>query len=251
MTTCALIRRFFGLACALVLMPVYSQQAPSPLGKETLTYGVEWRLIRAGTAKLSLTPGHNSFQGDVRLESAGLVSKLYHVDDDYRVRLEDQLCATSILIKSQEGKRSRETKVGFDRAHGKASYLEKDLLKNATVASKEIEVPACVQDIFGGLEKMRTLKLEPGQSAVLPVSDGKKFAQVKVEAQEHEEVKTPTGTYKTTRYEVYIFNDVLINRRARVFVWLSDDPKRLPVQIRVRMQFLIGTINLALEKEEH
>jgi hypothetical protein len=109
-----------------------------------------------------------------------------------------------------------------------------------------------VHDIFGGLQKMRTLKLDVGQSTNLPISDGKRFAQVKVEAQEHEDIKTPTGSYKTTRYEIYMFNNVLVNRNARCFVWLTDDARRLPVQIRVRMQsFLIGNITLTLEKDEH
>jgi hypothetical protein len=35
-----------------------------------------------------------------------------------------------------------------------------------------------------------------------------------------------------------------------MYVWVSDDARRLPVQLRVRMQFLIGTITLQLEKEE-
>jgi hypothetical protein len=33
-------------------------------------------------------------------------------------------------------------------------------------------------------------------------------------------------------------------------VWLTDDRRKLPVQIRVRMQFAIGTITLQLEKHE-
>jgi hypothetical protein len=38
---------------------------------------------------------------------------------------------------------------------------------------------------------------------------------------------------------------------GRVFVWLTDDDRRLPVQIRVRMNFPLGTVTLELEKEEH
>ena len=59
-----------------------------------------------------------------------------------------------------------------------------------------------------------------------------------------------TGTFKTMRYEVYLFNNVLYKRPAHLNVWLSDDRRRLPVQIRVRMTFTIGTINLQLEKHE-
>jgi hypothetical protein len=31
-------------------------------------------------------------------------------------------------------------------------------------------------------------------------------------------------------------------------VWLTDDARRLPVQIRVRMQFTVGAITLPLDK---
>ena len=71
-----------------------------------------------------------------------------------------------------------------------------------------------------------------------------------MEAQEKEEITTPIGKFKAIRYEILMFNDVLINKKARLFVWLTDDDRRLPVQIRVRMQFLIGTIELKLEKQE-
>jgi hypothetical protein len=63
-------------------------------------------------------------------------------------------------------------------------------------------------------------------------------------------VKTPEGTFKTIRYEVYLFNGVLYKRAAHVNLWVSDDRRKLPVQIRVRMTFTIGTINLQLEKHE-
>jgi hypothetical protein len=94
------------------------------------------------------------------------------------------------------------------------------------------------------------LRIDLGQSAQVPLSDGKKSAMVRVEAQEREEVTTPLGKFKAMRYEVFMFNDVLINKKARLFVWLTDDERRVPVQIRARMQFLIGTIDLKLEKQE-
>jgi hypothetical protein len=44
---------------------------------------------------------------------------------------------------------------------------------------------------------------------------------------------------------------VVYSRAGRVFVWLTDDERRLPVQIRLRMNFPLGTVTLELEKEEH
>ncbi len=102
----------------------------------------------------------------------------------------------------------------------------------------------------GRTQQIRELHLEPGQSSTLPITDGKKFANVKVEAQEREEVKTPAGTFKTMRYEIFMFNDVIISKKARMFLWVSEDARRLPVQMRVRMPLLIGNITLQLEKEE-
>jgi hypothetical protein len=63
-------------------------------------------------------------------------------------------------------------------------------------------------------------------------------------------VKTPAGTFTAVRHEVHMFNEVILNRKARMYVWISDDARRLPVQLRVRMSVLIGTITLQLEKIE-
>jgi len=229
--------------------------APGLPAKETLYFGVEWRLVTAGKAKLSWSASPQGsqpgWQANLHLESTGLVSKLFKVNDDYSVNLAAGLCATSTHMIAREGKRERETKVKFDPASKKASYLETDLLKNSSVvASHEIDIPACVHDVVGGLYHLRTLSLEPGQTAQVPLSDGKKSVMVRVQCQGREEVKTVSGKRKTLVYEIFLFNNVLYRRSGRLHVWLTDDRLRVPVQIRVRLQFTIGTINFQLEKEE-
>ena len=113
-----------------------------------------------------------------------------------------------------------------------------------------IYIPPCVHDVVGGLFFLRTLKLEPGQSTQVPVSDGKKSVMAKVDAQQREDVKTPLGTFKTVRYEVHLFNGALYQRSAHLNLWLTDDQRKLPVQIKVRMTFTIGTITLTLDKHD-
>jgi hypothetical protein len=235
------------LACAHVAL---AQTGVLP-GREVLNYNVEWRLITAGKARVewSSNPSARSgWQLKVNLISTGLVSKLFKVQDEYLVHLNQALCAQSSQLNALEGRRQRETKITFD--NGRASYLERDLLRNATVLAKEIDTPPCVHDVAGGLYLLRTLNLEPGHSTQIAVSDGKKSVMAKVEAQQREEIKTPAGTFKAIRYEVYLFNNVLYNRSAHLYVWLTDDRRKLPVQIRVRMQVTIGTITLQLEKQE-
>jgi len=118
------------------------------------------------------------------------------------------------------------------------------------VNAHEIDIPPCVHDVLGGLYLLRTLNLQPGQTTQVAVSDGKKSVMARVEAQQREEVKTPAGSFKTIRYEAFLFNGVLYRRYGSLHVWLTDDARKLPVQIRVRLQFAIGTITLQLEKEE-
>jgi hypothetical protein len=237
------------VAAFALCTPLGSEPSPLTDRKFVLEYGVEWRLVRAGVAHMTWTPEANGRQANLHIESAGLVSKLYRVNDDYRAQMSGALCAQTVNIRAEEGKRRRETNITF--ADGKAAYSERDLLKNnAVVLTKETPIPECVHEYIGGLQRLRLHKLEPGQSMQVPLTDGKKSAAVKVDAQEREEVSTPLGKFKTIRHEVHMFNNVLINKKARLFVWLTDDERRLPVQIRVRMQFLIGTIDLKLEKHE-
>jgi hypothetical protein len=238
----------------LVCAPLALPQSSSLPTKEILHYNIEWRLFTAGKAKVELTtttgpkPG---LQADLHLESSGIVSKLFKVEDEYVAMLSPTYCAQSLQMITHEGNRLRETKVTFDAETKKAIYLERDRAKNnAVVLSQETDIPPCVHDVLGGLFFIRTLNLEPGQSTQIPVSDGKKSVMVKVEAQAREDVKTPEGTFKTIRYEVYLFNGVLYKRPAHLNLWVSDDRRRLPVQIRVRMTFTIGTILLQLEKHE-
>ena len=221
---------------------------------EVLHYTVEWRLINAGKVNLewSATPHHSApgWEANLHLESVGLVSKLFKVDNDYVSNLEADLCADGSYLKAEEGKRRKETRVTFDRQTHKAEYLETDLDKKAVVARSEISIPACVHDVLGGLYLLRTLNLQPGQSTQVPVSDGKKSVMARVEAQQREDIKTPAGAFKTIRYEAFLFNNVLYRRYGRLFLWLTDDSRKLPVQVRVRLQFAIGTITVELEKEE-
>jgi hypothetical protein len=239
------------LLALLVFAPLASPQGNSLPAKETLYYTVEWRLITAGKARVEwIAAPRSGRQVNLHLESVGLVSKFFRVEDDYSANLNSALCGQSLQMTTHEGSRQRETKVTFDSAGRKASYLERDRVKNAVLAAHDIDIPPCVHDVIGGLYLLRTLNLEPGQSTQVPVSDGKKSVMAQVEAQQREDVKTPEGAFKTIRYEIYLFNNVLYRRPAHLYIWLTDDRRKLPVRVQVRMQFAIGTITLLLEKNE-
>jgi len=246
------MRFCLGIMVLLLLTPCQSRQANPPAfaGGEQLHFKAEWRLVRAGDVTLGLKNDGDGREARLQLRSTGLVSMLFPLDDLYLAQLNEDLCAVSTMLTAKEGSRSRETKVTFDSERGKASYLERDLKKNTTVASLETDVPPCVHDVVGGLYFLRTMDIPVGKSADVAVSDGKKSVMARVDAQKRETINTPAGRFSTVRYEAFLFNNVLFRRPGVLQFWLTDDERRLPVQIQVRLKFYIGTITLQLEKIE-
>jgi Protein of unknown function (DUF3108) len=236
--------RFWGAFLVLLAASRLPAQSPPVSGKRV--YVVEWQLVRAGTVTLEFSPTHTS----MHLESAGIVSTLFKVNDVYTADYNDTYCATSALLESTEGKRRSESRVTYDRAHDHAWFVERDLTKNAVIREAGTDIPNCVSDVVGAMLKLRFMDVEPGQSIQLPVSDGRRSAPVKIQAEGREDVKTPLRTYHTMRYEADLLNGVVYQRKGRLDIWLTDDAQRIAAQIRLRMSFPIGTVTLQLEKEE-
>ncbi|HEU0122812.1 MAG TPA: DUF3108 domain-containing protein [Bryobacteraceae bacterium] len=214
---------------------------------ESFAYQVEWRLINAGRTELTWDRTANGYKSQLKLYSQGLVSRLFKVNDIYDVHGTGDLCAQQARLQAEEGSRKRDTTVRW--SDKKSFYLERDLLKNETILERQLDTPGCVHDVVAGLAKLRMLKdLRPGQSTTLPISDGKKQVMARIEAQEREKVTTKVGSFQAIRYEAFLFNDVLFKRNARLFIWISDDARRLPLQIQVRMRIHIGTVTFTLDK---
>jgi hypothetical protein len=233
------------------IAPAMGPPAPDPKllahsPAETFIYGANWRLIRAGTVTLEAMPSKIS----MRLESAGLVASLFKVNDTYTANYNDTFCAATARLESNEGKRQREALVTYDSSANRAHYVERDRLSGSVLHEASVDLPPCASDVVGAILRWRKSPMEPGSAMQLPLSDGRRAAMVKVEAQEREEIKVPAGTFKAVRYEAGIFNGVIYTRKGKAQIWYTDDDRHIPVQIRLRMNFPVGTVTLELEKQE-
>ena len=224
--------------------PLLAISPAGDLGR--LSYSVEWRLIHAGD--VTIEPTESSVI--VKIVSAGLVSALFKVDNTYAAHFTPAFCTADTVLDSKEGKRHHQTSATYEHNPNRVIFLEKDLIKNEVLKSTQTETPPCVHDAIGGLLSLRSLTIEPGQSALVPMTDGRKAAQVRIEAQQREEITTPAGKFKTIRYEANLMNGVVYPRKGRVFIWLADDARRTPVQILLRLAFPVGTVTLQLQKED-
>ncbi len=217
---------------------------------EKLIYHVEWRLIAAGSATIQQEHGNAlGWTIDLNLESAGLVSRLYRVLDNYKVVTDNRFCGNDAYLDAQEGKKHTTARLTFDNSHHKVIYDERDLARNTSQHS-ELNSQPCTYDIIGALAALRVMPPPLGRSIVLPITNGKKIAMGKIEAEGKENVSVAGKNYSAIRYEAYLFDNVLYRRKGSLFIWLSDDSAHLPVQLQLHLGFPIGTVTVSLEKEE-
>jgi Protein of unknown function (DUF3108) len=226
-----------------------SPAAPRTPIPQKLTYRIEWRLVTAGTANLEFQQrAANEWQTNLNLESTGLVSRLYRVLDKYSVVSNGQFCPSMVSLDAQEGKKHTLTRLTFDGAKHKVDYEEQDLIKDSQ-KKQQTDLAPCTHEIVGALAALGQLDLPLGTSATMPVTNGKKMVYAKIEAQTRETVNIEGKSYQAIRYEAFLFDNVLYKRKGRLFLWITDDPARLPVQFRFQLGFPIGTISLVLEKQ--
>ena len=213
---------------------------------------MDWKLWHAGDIQLAYEPGDSDGppRASATLRTQGFVDNLYSVDNGYTIRFDDEFCAASYEFNVKEGKKRRLITTTYQKPKGRSNYLDRDLVRDRIAFRKTLRVPPCVHDELTALAKFRTMRLKPGETVKLPVSNGKKSVSAKVTRQEKETVKTPAGEFDAVRYEVFLFNNVLYRRKGRLFVWLTDDERRLPVQFQLRLRVYFGTITLQLVKEE-
>jgi hypothetical protein len=216
---------------------------------ERLIYRVEWRLITAGTATLDLKPtSDHKWLTNLDIQSAGVLSRLYRVLDTYKVTTDSKFCLVKAELDAQENQRHVVSRTWLENSP-KLRYEEKDLVKNATV-QKELDAPPCTREIAGALASLRLLRLEPGKSTAIPVTDGRKVVTARIESQARDSLDWQGRKYPTVRYEAFLFDNVLYRRKGRLFVWMTEDQERIPLQIRLQLGFPVGNVTIHLDKQE-
>ena len=224
---------------------------------EVLKYRISWRLSPAGEGRIQVehhrpTDGLPYWQATVQAASTGVVSRLYSVNDTLISRFANGAMCSQFLLKTlHEGTRHRSIRIDFQKERQMAVLEESDPNQGRLVRQTENSIPECAYDLVSALFYVRSLPLEVGQTFQVPVNDGSKTLPVQVEVQAEEEVRTGVGDFPAIRVEPTVVGRYLFRGRGRgrLHVWFSDDPQRLPVQIRARLS--VGTVTAVLETIEH
>ncbi len=217
------------------------------LPEETYTFNAEWRIWNAGKITLSLSREGLDQRVIGTAESQGVVSVLYPVHDRFQSLYDPRtFCSVNLHKHTEEGFHKRDTLINYVYSR-KKSVLDETNLKTNETKHVENDIPGCVTDVISGLMYLRSLPLIPGTSYTFPLNDGGKTVDVTAKVEAKETIKVPAGTFQTVRVSPESATGPL-KLKGRIWIWYTDDARRIPVQMRGKMFW--GTLSLKLEKIE-
>jgi hypothetical protein len=242
--------------------PTINQPLPFKAG-ETLTFEISFsKLIFSGIIgdlKLTVTQAESEKQSESkkqpeRLElqaeanSKGFFPKLFGLK--VKDRSKSVVSATDLGLHSStknvdEGRTRKEQTATIDREAGRVTFTERDLVNTkAEPKTKQAPSPAWVQDMISACYFVRTQKLQDGEAIPIPISDGGAVYHIEVLVEKREEVKVEAGKFKAIRLNAKVFDGRYIKRSGEMFIWVSDDDKRIPVKAKIKTSGATITIEL-------
>jgi hypothetical protein len=229
-------------------MPIPTLKAPEAgftyPQHETLTFTVDWRVFTAGTAVFHLDAAGDDEKISATADTTGAVNLLFPVVDRFQSGFSTKTgCSSGFNKQIQEGRRKIASELAFDYAHGKQTQNERNLVKG-TATHKEANVPACVTDSLAAIFYTQSQTMTPGQTVYFPLADSMRTVTVGMKVEAKETIKTPAGTFQTVKVQATADEGVVKNR-GHIWIWYTDDPRHIPVQIQARLFF--GTITFHLQ----
>lgn len=145
-------------------------------------------------------------------------------------------------VYAEEGKRHRLRATRFNQAARKAQYE----VQTATVVKKEMTIPAYTQDALSALYVLRAIPLKPGDKFTMPICDNGNVYTVQMTVGGVEPVQTGMGAIQAFRIAPLILDAKGTAPGRGLGLWISDDPRRLPV--RLEAQLAVGKFTLVLRQ---
>jgi hypothetical protein len=228
--------------------PRAEQRVPFAAG-ETLSYDVSWSsYLTAGTATttvLEKKPSFNSTAYYIVAEGrpTPLLSKLYSV----YYKMDTLLDSFTLLpqrgsVYSEEGKRHRFKTTQFDRPAKKVLFE----YKADTTVKSDFATSAVTQDALSAIYVLRAIPLKPGEKMTMPIADNGINYKVQFDAGASEKVRTPRGDQAAVKIRLSVFDDQAKPVGKNVFIWISEDERRLPVKLQADLP--VGSFNLLLRE---
>jgi len=210
---------------------------------ETLVYTIAWLKIEGGgmtlkTARETTADGVPMHRISLTATSNDYVSKFYPVRDLYETWVDARDFQPLRFEKhAREGRYESDEVEEFDLTRKIGSWRE-----------DRTPLPDRIQDIISSFYFLRTQPLAVGSEVRVDMFSRGKIYKLKASVQARERVETEVGAFEALRVQPQLReNETAEDRnRGRLFLWFSDDGRRLPVMAKTEMP--IGSVTARLTK---
>ncbi|MGH7680854.1 MAG: DUF3108 domain-containing protein [Candidatus Eiseniibacteriota bacterium] len=219
----------------------FTGDAPVPwkLG-EYFQFSIDWNGLNGGGSLMQVqniqrVDGHRVYRIISKAESNSFVSKFYKVRDRAESYIDAESLFTRRFVKHlREGSYKQDTEIRFDQEARKAIYAD----------GKSFDVQARVHDVLSAFYYLRTQPLPDGATIVIPTHDNKKSYEMEVRVLKREKVEVPAGTFQCVLVEPLLKSEGVFRSKGSIYVWLSDDERRIPVMVKTKVP--VGSIAVSL-----
>jgi len=209
---------------------------------ESLRFNVRYGFISAGTAWLEVPEvvdwnGRPSWRLVARAESNGFFDKVYKV----RNRIEsvwdqERRFSWRYFEDRHEGRFNANDTLMFDPSRGEVRYKD----------GQTYPIPPEVQDALSSFYFTRFQALPLGGSITFDYHASRKSLPLEVKVLGRQRIKTPAGRFNCIVIEPVLKAGGIFKNKGRLVIWLTDDERRIPVQMRSKV--MIGSIAVTLQE---
>ncbi len=237
--TTPLLADVLAIVVALTTVAEPAQQVPVPFSVgERLEYDVKFGVLKVGSGRMEVV-GTETVRGRQAWHTAFTVKGgtfFYKVNDRLESWIDMENFASLRHVQDlQEGRRDRERR--YEIFPDRMVYTE----------NEGDEQPTARDPLDDGsfLYFIRTVPLSVGQTYDFPRYFKPDRNPVRVRVLRKESVKVPAGRFDAIVIQPIIKSKGIFSENGRAEIWLSDDDRRIMLQMKSNLSF--GTLNLYLK----
>ena len=209
-------------------------------------YNLYWSGIKAGEAIMEYVETPEGLAIRTQAVSSGFISYFYKVDDRAESILYMDGYPKTFTLNISEGRH---------RKHKVTSFIQKteetpqkiyfhDILKDE---KEEYELDKPAYDPLSGFYAITKTPMQVGRTEYIKIFDSKKTFDAEIKILEKENIRVPAGKFDTIKINPIMKTEGLFVRKGKMYIWLTDDNRKIPVMFRSKVK--IGSFVAKLVEE--
>lgn len=225
------MKNFIIITIYLLTIINAGEKLPFNIG-EKLIYDVSFAGIKAGKAFLEVlgdNKNNNSNEIHIRFtaKTSFPFSSIYSINDQIDTWLDSKDLFSKRILKSiNQGNYSKESETIIDN-NNFISITNKDTTN----------IEGYIYDPYSLFYVLRTKPLIIGETIKINTFGGKKIAPIQIITKSEEVINTIYGSFNCLAVKPFRKGSTLLKNKGDMMIWFSNDKKKIPVQIKIKLQY--------------